>query len=214
MAIVSPHRSDAQLLVLHGLRLKGIAEAHVLAERVGLDEPTVRQHLAEFEVSEQVRRRDGRLSGWSLTPAGRAENERMLRAELDDVDGRAVVSEQYERFRSLNVDFLGLCTLWQLRDVEGNQVLNDHSDPRYDREIVESLESMHAEAVPICDELRRLLQRFDRYRDRFGSALGRVRAGETDWFTKPILDSYHTVWFELHEDFLATLGMERSKEAS
>ena len=37
-------------------------------------------------------------------------------------------------------------------------------------------------------------------------------AGDTDWFTKPMIPSYHTVWFELHEDLLATLGIERGSE--
>ena len=26
-----------------------------------------------------------------------------------------------------------------------------------------------------------------------------------------MIDSYHTVWFELHEDLLATLGIERDR---
>ena len=42
----------------------------------------------------------------------------------------------------------------------------------------------------------------------------RVTEGDRDWFTKPTIDSYHTVWFELHEDLLATLGLERSSERS
>jgi pyruvate,orthophosphate dikinase len=42
----------------------------------------------------------------------------------------------------------------------------------------------------------------------------RVEAGERDWFTKPLIDSYHTVWFELHEDLLSTLGKERASEES
>ena len=29
-----------------------------------------------------------------------------------------------------------------------------------------------------------------------------MRAGDSDWFTKPMIASYHTVWFELHEDLL------------
>ena len=39
-----------------------------------------------------------------------------------------------------------------------------------------------------------------------------VRRGHGEWFDKPLIDSYHTVWFELHEDLLATLGLERSTE--
>jgi hypothetical protein len=41
-----------------------------------------------------------------------------------------------------------------------------------------------------------------------------VLTGDHDWFTKPILASYHTVWFELHEDLLATLGLDRASETA
>ncbi|MCS5679761.1 MAG: hypothetical protein NZ603_07680, partial [Acidimicrobiales bacterium] len=59
--------------------------------------------------------------------------------------------------------------------------------------------------------------RFDGYGRRFSEALRRVVAGEIDWFTGVMMDvvwidSYHTVWFELHENLLATLGIERAKE--
>jgi hypothetical protein len=27
-----------------------------------------------------------------------------------------------------------------------------------------------------------------------------------------MIDSYHTIWFELHDDLLATLGLERADE--
>ncbi len=47
---------------------------------------------------------------------------------------------------------------------------------------------------------------------RLDNALARVQAGDFDWFTTPVIDSFHTVWFELHEDLLSTLGIERSKE--
>jgi hypothetical protein len=41
-----------------------------------------------------------------------------------------------------------------------------------------------------------------------------IRAGDTDWFTKPMIPSYHTVWFEMHEDLLSTLGIERGSEGA
>jgi hypothetical protein len=40
-----------------------------------------------------------------------------------------------------------------------------------------------------------------------------VLAGAREWFTRPVIDSYHTVWFELHEDLLSTLGLARASEA-
>ena len=49
-------------------------------------------------------------------------------------------------------------------------------------------------------------------RARCALAMARVAAGEHDFFTKPIIDSFHTVWFELHEDLLTSLGLERSQE--
>ena len=66
----------------------------------------------------------------------------------------------------------------------------------------------------MCEDLSKLLARFATYGPRLRSALQRVENGDVDWFTKPMIDSYHTVWFELHEDLLATLGIERSKEES
>ena len=52
------------------------------------------------------------------------------------------------------------------------------------------------------------------YGSRLSSALAKVQGGDGDWFTKPTIDSYHTVWFELHENLLATLGIERGREGS
>ena len=54
--------------------------------------------------------------------------------------------------------------------------------------------------------------RFAPYQPRLASAMARVVDGERDYFTKPIIDSFHTVWFELHEDLLTSLGLERSQE--
>jgi hypothetical protein len=34
-----------------------------------------------------------------------------------------------------------------------------------------------------------------------------VASGETIWLTRPIIDSYHTVWFELHEELIAATGL-------
>ena len=65
---------------------------------------------------------------------------------------------------------------------------------------------------PICAELAATLERFGSYGPRLAEARARVEGGDVDWFTKPMIDSYHTVWFELHEDLLATLGIERSTE--
>ena len=87
------------------------------------------------------------------------------------------------------------------------QAVNDHADAAYDAAVLDRLGTLHVghrlrcsrPGGGRCDAFGRYGRRLRR-RPRHGS---RRRA---DWFTKPTIDSYHTVWFELHEDLLATLG--------
>lgn len=66
--------------------------------------------------------------------------------------------------------------------------------------------------MPVTRSLAGSLWRFRGYAERLDAAHQRVRAGDHEWITAPSIDSYHTVWFELHEDLLATLGRDRSQE--
>jgi hypothetical protein len=205
--------SEPRLLVLHGLRLKGFALPEVVAELVGLDETAVAAELAALQESGLAQYRDGRLTGYALTPAGRQENEAQLAAELDASGFREDLTAGYKRFLELNTELLAICTRWQLREVDGASVVNDHTDRAYDESVVVDLGALHDRVTPICDDLAALLDRFASYGQRLGEAFDKVRGGDIDHFTKPIIPSYHTVWFELHEDLLATLGIERASEA-
>jgi hypothetical protein len=209
-----PHSSKLHLLALHGLRLKGFAEAAAVAQLIDRPEAEVSAGLEPLAREGFVVHRQGRLTGWTLTPEGRSENERLLAEELDRIGAREVAKDCYERFLALNDDMLATCTRWQVRDVDGEQVLNDHSDPAYDEQVVADLGSIDERVRPICAELTEHLERFGHYAPRFTAALTKVRDGEPEWFTKPIIESYHTVWFELHEDLLATLGIDRASEGA
>jgi hypothetical protein len=200
------------LLVLHALRLRSFAPTGEVAARFGLDPVGVEAVLEECRRCGWVTYRDGRVSGWSLSTEGRKEGERLLAAELDDRGVRAAVEEAYERFLGLNGELLAICTDWQVVEVDGEAVLNDHSDPDRDRDVLDRLDRLHRDALPIAEELAGLLERFTGYGERLATAVERVRGGDADWLTKPMIDSYHTVWFELHEDLLATLGRQRSQE--
>jgi hypothetical protein len=206
-------RSEPRFLVLHGLRLKGFAEAGPVADSSGLDAGEVEGHLQALAGEGLVARRDGRVSGWSLTPDGRGEHRRLVGEELDASGAKAVVDDAYRRFLALNPELLAVCTAWQLRPEGEASVVNDHSDPDHDRLVVERLAAVHEQARAVTDDLSGHLARYGRYAPRLEAALEKVTAGQQDWLTKPIIDSYHTVWFELHEDLLCTLGLERSAEA-
>src|SRR5689334_6766118 len=138
--------SDPDLLVLHGLRLKSFAPAEVVAELTGVPIEGVVARLEAFRDKEWSRYREGVLTGWMLTAAGRIEAERMLADELDAVGARADIDAAYRRFLLLNQPLLQVCTDWQLRPLPGvdEPVMNDHSDAAYDTEVVEALRTLDA----------------------------------------------------------------------
>lgn len=206
--------SDPRTLVLHGLRLKGFAEAPAVAETVTVDASAAKLLLDELVAEQLATYREGRMSGFTLTPSGRAEHARLLSDELDAAGVREAIRAAYKRFLGLNGGLLEVCTAWQLRDVDGEPAINDHTDPAYDAGVIARLAALHAQVHPICDELAGSLARYAVYGPRLTTALDRVRAGDTDWFTKPVIPSYHTIWFELHEDLLSTLGIERGSEVA
>jgi hypothetical protein len=205
--------TDPALLVLHTLRLKSFVDADVVANAARLADSVAAQALEQLNADGFVSYRNGRISGWSLTTAGRIEGERRLAEELDATGSRAVVTAAYQRFVALNRQFLGACTRWQLRAEDGTHFVNDHSDASYDASVVAELDEIDDAVQPICQELAAASPRFGYYNGRFAAARVRVHAGEHDWFTKPVIDSYHTVWFELHENLLATLNLERADES-
>lgn len=206
--------SDPRLLVMHGLRLKGFGEAAAIGEAVAIAEADAKPLLDELVGEGLAAYRDGRLSGFSLTKVGRELHTAQLAAELDRAGARAQVEDGYRRFLQLNGGLLSICTAWQLRDVDGVATVNDHRDSVYDAAVIEELCSLHLEAEPICLHLGGALDRFGLYGPRLTHAVEQVRAGDGDWFTKPMIPSYHTVWFEMHEDLLSTLGIERGSESA
>jgi hypothetical protein len=204
--------SDPRLLIMHGLRLKGFGDAAAVAEAVGVSEADVKPLLDELVGAGFATYRDGRLSGFALTKAGREAHGADLASELEGAGARPAVEDAYGRFLRLNQPLLAICTAWQLRDADGDAVVNDHTDAAYDAGVVDQLSALHADVVPICADLGAALDRFGTYGPRLSHAHRQVTAGDGDWFTKPMIPSYHTVWFEMHEDLLSTLGIERGSE--
>lgn len=204
--------NEDELRVVHALRLKSLGEVALIAEVAGLPVDRVEATLARLASEGHVRFRDGALRGWLLNPSGRTHGEQLLAAQLDQLDARESLQSIYQRFLELNQPFLQLCTSWQVRTIDGEQRPNDHADATYDAGVIARLVQTDAAIQPVCRDLADLLDRFAHYGPRFAAALGNVRAGDTAWITKPMIDSYHTVWFELHEDLLASLGIDRAME--
>jgi pyruvate, orthophosphate dikinase len=115
-------------------------------------------------------------------------------------------------FDELNLAFKELITAWQLRSVDGQLTPNDHSDRDYDRRIVESLrQAVHPQITMLLGRLSEYVARLSHYIDRFGAALDGIEAGKYDMVANPLKDSYHTVWFELHEELIRLAGWTRAE---
>jgi hypothetical protein len=186
-----------------------------IAAATGLAEDVVAAAMEDHQAHDFVILRTGNLPGWSLTRFGRDEDAQLAQHELDASHARAAVQEAYEAFLALNAALLRLCTDWQLLPPVDNKTppeLNRHEDPAYDADVLARLAKVDSAVQPICDGLGNALARFGNYGRRLAAARVHVEAGEHDWMTKPMIDSYHSVWFELHEDLLATLGIERGAE--
>jgi len=196
------------------VRLKGFADVGPVVDASGLDADTVSDVLADLGAEDLARHREGRVSGWTLTPAGRALHAELAADELKAAGCESDVDAAYRQFLGLNPRLLATASAWQLRQEHGEAVVNDHTDPDHDARVIGDLRALHDETAPLVFRLGSLLERFGRYEPRLSTAVARVEAGDREWFTKPLIDSYHTVWFELHEDLLSTLGKERASEES
>ncbi|MDO0931178.1 transcriptional regulator [Streptomyces sp. DG2A-72] len=200
--------TDTGLLVLHALRCAGTVSLARLHAITGLDESDAESELIDLGADGLVTRMSGDLPGWSLTDAGRAAASERIIDELESAHARGAVTAAYERFLVLNPELLDLCTAWQLRAVDGIASANDHSDPAYDSRVLARFADLDRRAAVVCAELSEALPRFGRYRYRLTEALKRAVSGELEYVADSTA-SYHTVWAELHEDLLATLGMQR-----
>jgi hypothetical protein len=153
----------------------------------------------------------GPFGGWGITDGGRRHDDEQIGLELTPAGVRDLVTETHRRFITLNRTLLEVCSDWQLRRIGNAPVLNDHRDVSYDVAVLDRLGRVHDEVVPLLEDLATRIDRFSLYLHRLASALTRSLGGEVDAVADG-LDSYHAVWFQLHEDLLTTLGLSREEE--
>ncbi|HKN92312.1 MAG TPA: hypothetical protein VJ622_18770 [Acidimicrobiia bacterium] len=144
----------------------------------------------------------------ALAPAGREAHAAWARL-VPGSEEEGLAKATYERFLVFNVEFLRICTDWQLKP--GNQP-NDHSDAAYDFKILERLDRLDERAGPMVEALGKVVPRFAEYRAGLTDALDKI-SEDRAWLASPRCDSYHTVWMQLHEDLLSAVGVNRADEA-
>ncbi len=193
-----------EVKVLQAIRLKGRVSPDDLAATVDDNRAAIDETVAHLTDSGLV------LANKTLrvSQEGRARLEELLAAERQAADAGAIAAA-YHEFRRVNADFKECVTDWQLKDGEPNP----HDDPDYDAGVLTRLGDIHQRVIPIIATVAGQIPRLSAYATKLDAAHAKVQRGETMWLTRPMIDSYHTVWFELHEELIGAAGLTREGEA-
>lgn len=201
--------SELQFLALHGLAVRKAAGPAAVADLLGADQPKVESALDDALQQGLVVGAGGRFM---VSPTGQtwlAEQYPVVYAAARQDGG---LDAGFERFEKVNTDLLALFTDWQTVPTGPSRVPNDHGDPDYDRRVIDRLGAVHDRAERCVSRCAASQPRLTRYLERLSVAYDRVLAGELDYMSGVRVDSYHTVWFELHEDLLRMLGRTRREQ--
>jgi hypothetical protein len=196
-----------ELAVLQAVRLKGRVSPADLAATL---------HARPDDIAGVVRRLTAAgllvdIATLRISPAGRTRLDTLLAGERQGID-EATVWSIYNDFKSVNADFKSVVTDWQLKGGPGGAP-NTHDDAEYDAAVLSRLDEVHARVIPVIEAAAAQLPRLGLYSAKLDAALNRIKTGDTAWLSKPMVDSYHTVWFELHEELITAVGLTREQAA-
>ncbi len=190
------HRDIGRFEVMRALQLKGIGSIDALAHALDTDLAAVEaivEDLGEFVLSTP--------RGMAVAPPGREWVEAELASERSSVDDE-VIAAAYDRFLPLNRGFKELVTHWQ-------------TSPQAEADLARvtgALQELHGSFRPIVSETIDIVARLAPYLPRFEHSLEAVAGGDVSVIASPLKDSYHTVWFEYHEELIHLIGRTRLEE--
>lgn len=192
--------------VLHAFAIKKFASIEDAAALTGLDEAQVRTLAAEAVAGGRLNEVDGK---YMVNPTAQVTLKGIYAKVYAALRGDAGFREDFEAFERINDDLKQLMTDWQTQTIAGKTVANDHSDPDYDERIISRLGRLHDRAERLLERLAQHVPRIGYYSAKLLSALEKAEDGDVRWVSDATIASYHTVWFELHEDLLRVTGLAR-----
>jgi hypothetical protein len=195
-------------LIMHGTAIRKHGELSAIAAVAGLPMSTVEPVMKSLVSAGRVNEAQGR---YLLSPAGQlilAGNYSRFEGELR---ANQAFMAAYERFEIINRDLKQVITDWQTLDLGGQRVSNDHGNKDYDAGIIDRLGDLHERFEPILRSLIAAAPRLRHYEKSLAVALDKAEDGAIEWVSDARIDSYHTIWFELHEDLLRLVGRQREE---
>ena len=193
--------------VVRALALLGLASVERVATAVAAQPDAVGnilEALPQTHIGKAPR-------GLHVTPEGRAWLAAQLKAEREFAD-QGAAERLYQDFMRLDVRFKQLVTDWQIKTIDGKRLPNDHADTVYDASIRARLAEFHQATAAVLPDILALTSRLKPFATRFARAANAIAAGDGTMIASPLKDSYHTIWFELHEELIHLAGRDRATE--
>lgn len=171
--------------------------AHIVDDQLGALE---KQGLVEYLAFGDAR-------GWILTERGKERDTQLLREELNESGAAAELAAALVDFeKTLNAQLVRVITEWQLQP----SMEQENSSEAVLKELTALAERLDGLMATVVHRL----PRFGRYPQQFRQALEQASGGDMRWVAGVGILSCHVVWAELHQDFLSSLGRERTPGAA
>jgi pyruvate, orthophosphate dikinase len=187
--------------------IKGFALPEGVAEAV-LSTPEAVQPVIDDLVNNGLV--ESSAGAFKLTETGRHRSDETLQKDRA-AWGPENASAALDAFLDIDHRVKDVVTAWQMRDA---QTPNDHTDAEYDAGILERLAAVHRDATAWLAPIEPKITRFRDYDTRLSRALAAATDGDGRYVASPRVDSYHGIWFELHEDLIQLAGRTREEESA
>ena len=188
--------SEASRAILFALATRRLLAANELGPATGHPPGELDAALAELAQTGLITPSASDASRFRLTPRGEEQALAIVAAERAAL--AAELAPLYLQFAPLNRDVKAAVSRWQLGSGHASSLIRE-------------LGGAHRRALPLLDRLAGLRPRYASLRARLVAAMARVEAGETSYVVGVRVDSFHSVWWQLHADLLAVLGRERGE---
>ena len=201
--------------LIHVMLIKGFVTPADLAPILFSTPESVSAHLDELVAAGLAELVGGSaLAGmFQLSADGKAVGSEGIVADREKWGAENAV-KALDDLLPFDLRMKAIMTDWQMREVDGQQVLNDHTDEAHDAAVLADFASLHTDSVTWLGSLTAGPARIAAYVARLDRAAAKVADGDTSYLASPRIDSFHNVWFELHEDLIQLAGRTREEEAA
>jgi pyruvate, orthophosphate dikinase len=191
---------------LRAISIKGLVTAEGVVDAVVATPVDVQPVLDGLVADGLV---EATAGAYRLTDAGKERADALV-AQEREAWGIDAATAALDAFLEIDHRVKEVVTAWQMRD--GG--VNDHSDAEYDAGVLDRLAEIHVDATAWLAPIERALPRLGDYGTRLNRALDAAQSGDGRFVASPRVDSYHGIWFELHEDLIQLAGRTREDETA